>query len=401
VEDSTIGDAARRTSLGDVVRRARKLRGMTQQQLARASRVSLRTVKDIENGSGNHRNATLHAVASGLTLRTSDLTLPGQAEHQPVPAEPWEDVRDALYRRMPGADPDEEPTADGVLAGLEDMMPVWRASEYSRARLILPGLIRDAMSLDGDEDGRSAKSRTLNATAWLLTMTRQFDDGLTASRLALEAAPGVADAVAAVSTMAWCLLRQGRLGEARDVAVKWANDTEPKFSRATTAELAAYGKLLLYVHNALLRDNQPHGADDALAMARAAAARIGREVPANASTTMTFGPVQVQVITAEAAGILGKPDKVIAIAERLPGTGLGRIEPVQRLRHQLDVANARGMKRDWDGFTEVMQGLRAQAPEWLANQQYARDIVASAIDRRRGPASADLQQLAVAVRLAG
>lgn len=385
------------STTGDRVQRLRKLCGLTQQGLARASRLSLRTIKDVEGGYGNHRNQTLHSIAEALHVRTSDLAAPGQPEHQPVPAEPWEDVRDALYRRSAGPEPDEPATPDGVLAGLAELMPAWRANEYSRVRLTLPGLVRDAMSLD--RDGRAARSRVLNATAWLLTMTRQFDDALTAGRLALDAAPDVNDSMAAVGVMAWCLLRQGRLGEAGDLAVEWADRAEPRFSRAADAELAAYGKVLLYVDNAMIRDNRPGEADDALSLARAAAARIGREVPANASTTMTFGPAQVQVIAAENAALQGQPDRVLAISQRLPGPGLARIEPAQRLRHRLDVASAHAMRRQYGDVVEIMQGLRHEAPEWLASQQYARDILEDVARRRRGPWPEELRELAKATRL--
>lgn len=388
------------STVGDRVRRLAKLRGMTQDDLRRASGLSLRTVKDVIGDHGSHRNETLHKIAKALQVRTSDLTSPGKAEHQPVPGEPWEDVRDALYRRSPQPEPGEPPTPQGVLAGLADLMPAWRANEYSQVRPALPGLVRDALSLDGGEDERAARSRVLNATAWLFTMTRQFEDGLTAGRLALDAAPGLPDAVAVVSTMAWCLLRQGRLGEAGDLAVRWADDAEPaRFSRATAAELAGYGKLLLYVNNSLLRDNRPGDADDALSMARTAAARIGREVQVNASTTMTFGPAQVQVIAAENAAIQEQPDRVLAIADRLSGPGLARVEPVQRLRHRLDVANAHAMRRQYPEVVEVMQGLRREAPEWLGSQQYARDILERIVRRRRGPWTPELRELAEVTRL--
>jgi hypothetical protein len=205
--------------------------------------------------------------------------------------------------------------------------------------------------------------------------------------------------MAAVGVMAWCLLRQGRLSEAGDLAVEWADRAEPRFSRATDGELAAYGKVLLYVNNAMIRDNRPGEADDALSLARAAAAKIRRDVPANASTTMTFGPAQVQIIGAENAALAGRPDRVLVLAERIPGMGLARVEPVQRLRHRLDVASAHAMRRQYGDVVEVMTALRAEAPEWLAQQRYARDILEGIIRRRRGPLTEDLRELAAAVQL--
>jgi transcriptional regulator with XRE-family HTH domain len=384
---------------GERVQRLRKLRGLTQAGLARQSRLSLRTVKTVEQDAGNPRRETLHAIARALQVRTSDLTAPGQAEHQPVPGEPWEDVRDALYRRTPGPVPDEPATPAGVLAGIAAMTPAWRAAEYSRARLMLPGLVRDALDLDDeDEDSRAAKSQALSMTAWLLNMTRQFDDAWATARLALDAAPDLPDSMAAAIMMVWCLLRQGRSGEAGTLAVQWADRAEPRFSRATNVELAAYGKMLLMATNAMVTDNRPGDAQDVLSLARAAAARLGRDVPFSLGSTARFGPATVQVITAETSALNWQPDKTLAIAERVRGS-LSLIEPAQRLRHRLDVASAHAMRREYGDVVEAMQGLAREAPEWLASQQYARDILEGILRRRRGPWTGDLRDLAKAVRL--
>jgi transcriptional regulator with XRE-family HTH domain len=386
------------TTTGERIRRLRKLRGLTQQDLARLSRRSLRTIKDVESDNGSHRNETFHAIAKALQARTSDLTSPGQPEHQPVTAEPWEDVRDALYRRVPGSEPDEPATPGGVLAALDELRPDWEAARYSRVRAALPGLVTDALSLNGSAPERAAKSTALSATAWLLVMTRQFEDAAVAARLALDAAPEMPDGIAAVSMTIWGLLRQGRAAEAGALAVKWADDAEPRFSRATTRELAGYGKMLLYVANAMTTDNQPGEAQDALSLARAAAARLGHDVPYHPSTTARFGPATVMVITAESAALTWQPDKVLAIADRVSAS-VGCIEPAQQLRHRLDVASAHAMRREYGDVVGIMSGLRAQAPEWLASQQYARDVLEGLIARRRGPLTEELQELAVATRL--
>lgn len=388
-DDSTVGSRLRRLA---------KLRGLTQDDLRRKTGLSLRTIKDVMGDHGNHRNETLHKIAVALEVHTSDLATAGQPEHQPVAGERWEDVRDALYRRSPGPEPDEPATAAGVLAALADLTPAWRAGKYSTVRPALPGMIREAMSLGSSEEDRAARSRALSATAWLLNMTRQFDDAWTAARLAKDAAPDLPDTIAAVSMQCWCLLRQGRAAEAGALAVEWADRAEPRFSRATTGELAGYGKLMLYVANAMTTDNQPGQADDALSLARAAASRIGRDVPFSVATTARFGPATVNVIAAESAALSWQPDTTLALAERVRGT-LGGIEPAQRLRHHLDIASAHAMKRQYGDVVEVMTGLRHQAPEWLRNQQYARDILEGIIRRRRGPWTPKLRDLAVAVQL--
>jgi len=384
------------SSLGERIRSVRRRRGLTQGELAAAAGVSLSLVKKLEQGTiEDVRLETLHKFAIALKVPTSHLVV-GPEQPDPVAPERWDDVREALYRGAPDGGFSEEATPDGVLASLASLMPAWRANEYSQVHGLLPALIRDALSLGGD--GRTARSRVLNATAWLLTMTRQFDDALTAARLALDAAPDVQDSMAAVGVMAWCLLRQGRLGEAGDLAVEWADRAEPRFSRAADAELAAYGKVLLYVNNAMVRDNRPGEAEDALSLARAAAAKIRRDVPANASTTMTFGPAQVQIIGAENASLVGQPDRVLALAGQIPGSALAQVEPAQRLRHRLDVAGAHVSMRQYAESMAVLREIHGAAPEWLVHQRYARDTLSRIIQRRR-TLTAEMRELADAVRL--
>lgn len=206
------------------------------------------------------------------------------------------------------------------------------------------------------------------------------------------------DSMAAVGVMAWCLLRQGKLSEAGTLSVEWADRAEPRFSRATDAELAAYGKVLLYVNNAMIRDNRPGDAEGALSLARAAAAKLRRDVPANASTTMTFGPAQVQIIDAENASLTERPERVLALAERIPGSALAQVESVQRLRHRLDVVGAHVSLRQYAEGIAVLREIHDAAPEWLVHQRYARDILSRIIQRRR-TLIPEMRELADAVRL--
>lgn len=193
------------------------------------------------------------------------------------------------------------------------------------------------------------------------------------------------------------MLRQGRVAEAESLAVSWADGIELRFSRATTRELACWGRLWLYAANASIRDNVESRADDALAMARAAAHRIGREVLADTQTVRAYGPVTVAHNTAETYAITGRPDKALAIAEATPiptlqPTGAGR------LRHRLDVASAHAQLGQHAAAVGVMNELRATAPEWLVQQRYARDILGGIVAARR-TIPEDMRDLADAIHL--
>jgi transcriptional regulator with XRE-family HTH domain len=384
-------------ALAERVAMLRKIRGLTQPQLAAASGLSVRTVQTVEQEQAPVRVKTVAALAKGLHVPTARLLTPGAADPgDPLAGDPWQDMRTALYQPLIASEP---PSQADVLAGLALIRPDLAANRYDHVRAVLPALVADARSLGGT--GRAAQSRVLNAASWLLTQSRQWEDALTAGRLALDAAPDPADKVAAANTLCWCLLRQGRLQEALDLAVKWADETEPRsLVRASDADLAGWGKLWLYVTNAKVRNNEPGAAEDALRNAAAAAARIGREVETDASTTRTFGPVTVPMIRAENAAISGKPDLVLKIAAQdVPrGGALVHAMSASVLRHRLDVAAAHAQKHQWAEAVDVLDSLRRQAPQWIAVQRTARDLAEEIVARRR-TLTPQMREVAAAVRL--
>lgn len=366
------------TTPGERIAAIRERRGLTQMELARLARVSVSTVSKAERGEITPRLETLHKIARVLRVNTSMIADPARPEPpDAAPVEQWDDVRAALYH--PAAPGDgEPPTEAGVLAVIGSLTAAGgplALNRYARVRAVLPALVRDAAALG--EEGRLAQSRAYNLTAWLLTMTRQWDDAAAAARLALDAAPDLADEAAAVHTALWLMLRQGRLSEAGALAHEWARDHEPSVLRSPPSHLAAFGKVMLYANNAAIRDNQPGEAEDALRRARAAAVLIGREVTLDASTTRTFGPAMTEMIAGENEAIRERPDRVIAIAERIPRAGLPHAQSASRMRSRLDVANARVMLRQGDAAMDALDAIRAEAPEWLREQRYARDVVAS------------------------
>ena len=391
------------TPHGERIRSIRKRRGLSQKELARAAGVSLSWVKKQEQGDGGTPTTeTMHKVAVALNVQTSSLiseVRPG-APH-PHTADDWDEVRDALHGR--GPQPEPGATAQGITEAVRAARPALAANKYSVVRVLLPSLIRDAATLE--EDAPGARSRVLNLTAWLLTQTRQWDDAEAAARMAADAAGGdrLLEA-AAVNTLCWSLLRQGKLAEALLLAQAEAQAGEPRFSRASDREMALWGRLLLAANNAAVRDNRPEEAADMLSLARAAASRVGREICPDGSTARTFGPLTVWMIAAENAAIERQPGGVIAIAENIPAIAAsfppGIVHPLSasRCRHRLDVANAYVMQRDYPKALEMLQGLRAEVPEWLVQQGYAR-IVMKAIVKQRRTLTRAMRDLADAINM--
>lgn len=375
-------DLTQHADLGSRLKSIRKRRGMTQPELASAAGVSASLVSKLEQGELTRpRLETLRKLAVALRVQTSVLQGDrADAEHADAATEDlWAEVRRALAGAIDH--PDEQPTAAGVAAEIDRIRPLLGTHGYAEAAAELPALIRDADALDGP-DARAVRGRLLGMVGWLLVQNRQFDVAELALASAIDQLDDPVETASAANTLSWSLLRQGKLAAAQDLAVQWADRIEPRFSRATARELAAWGRMWLRVANAAIRDNSPGFAFDALSMAEAAAARIGREGVADSQTVRAYGPVTVAHIVAETHIIADEPDRAIAVAERTPPPVF---QPTNagRLRHRLDIAHAHAKLGNVDRAVGELRSLSSTAPEWIVQQRYARDIVGQVIERRR------------------
>jgi len=366
---------------------------MTQRQLAAAAGISLSQLRKIEQGDYEPRLETLRAFAVAMNLRTSALQVTSDYERPDSDTTvQWQPVMRALYGNI--LQPDEPATPEGVQAALESVQAMISADRYREVTELLPNLIRDVDSL---EDGRALRFKMLNMVASLLAQTRQFDAADTVLGRAVDIAETHVEAATAVDTLLWALLRQGRLGDARSMAVRWADDIEPRFSRASLQTVAMWGRLWLKIANAAVRDSQPGEVEDALALARAAAARIGHDVYVERLLGRTFGPLEVSYISAESFVIAGEPEKTLAIASKVP---VPMVEPAgaSRMRHKLDVANAHSQLGHYSDALDEFRIVQRTAPEWLVQQRYARDILGAIVDKRR-TLTPDMRELANAIKL--
>jgi hypothetical protein len=232
--------------------------------------------------------------------------------------------------------------------------------------------------------------------AYMLGQTRQFTAAGEAIGLARADADDVLTAAAAADWESWILIRQGRLGDALDLAARWADDTEPRVSRATAEEFAAYGRFQLRVTAAAIRGNRPGDARDALRFARIAAAGTGRDIIPSFNRWQVFGPATVAMFQAQNALIEEHPETVLRIGRQLQGQRFPLAETWNR--HRLDVAQAHVLVREYKEAFDVLASIRDSAPEWLAQQRYARDILSAVIGKRR-TLTDEMRELADAVRL--
>ncbi len=385
------------STLGARIRSVRKRRGLSQQELARTASVSISLIKKLEQDYRTDvRTETALKLAKALRVPTTMLLTrhPDNEQTSGDTAGEWAPVHRALAGQVPQLE--EEATAEGVTAAMRDLSPALATHQYSVARDLLPALIRDADALD-EERSRQVHADLLTTVGYLLIQTRQFAEGELALQRAIDVATDRLDAAASADTLVWAYLRQGMIAEARGTATKWADDLEPRFSRARILEFVMWGRFLLDITNAAVRDNRPGEADDALQLAGAAAARMGREARRHANSQCVFGPVTAAYIRAETMVLTGHPDRCLSIAESLPAAP-PYPELVSRLRHRLDVANALAQMHRYPDALTVMHEVSVRAPQWLAHQQYARDILSHIVQRRR-TLTPPMRELADAVHL--
>ncbi|KUN05303.1 DNA-binding protein [Streptomyces yokosukanensis] len=386
-------------NIGKRLQDVRKRRGMTQRQLASESGVSVSLIRKLEQGErADTRLETARRLAQVLRVPTTILMGEHEDESEVAPStgDRWEAVRRSLVAPIRVDGVAEEPTVRGVQEALESALPLFSGDRFAELSVILPPLLRDAdIIAESGPEGRAVRVRLSQLTGWLLTQTRQFEAADIALSRSLEESSDRLQAAATVSTQCWLLLRRGRLAEARELATRWADEVEPRISRATPAELSAWGWLLLRASAAAIRDNRAGEAEEALRYANSAAVALGREFAPRDDFLQAFGPVTVALKRAENAMIVDRPDLVLKLSKRIPTSGM-RPTSNNRNRHLLDVAEAHARSRDYAKSVEVLQGIRADAPQWLPNQRYARDIFGRVIGRRR-TLTPEMRELADAI----
>jgi transcriptional regulator with XRE-family HTH domain len=387
--------------IGVRLRDVRKRRGLTQHELASESGVSLSLIRKLEQGElKDTRLETARRLAVALRVPTTRLLT---RDDTPNPADAptvdqWEPVRRALASPLPAPEVHEEPTVVGVADALIVARQLFAEDRLAELAVALPPLLRDGDTLADDPAARGVRVQLMQVTAALLTQTHQYRAAETALERALADAGNELEGAATVNTMCWLLLRQGRLKQAQELAVRWADDLEPRLTRATPAELSAWGGMLLRVSAVAVRDNRLAEAKDALRFARAAAIALGRDMLTGPDLLRTFGPVTVAQLRAEHAAITDQPDQVLKLHGAIPAWSkpTAKSSASNRHRHLLDVADAHVKLRDPASSVGILRYIQEAAPEWLPQQRYARDILARVIDRRR-TLTPEIRELADAI----
>ncbi|MFI9845142.1 helix-turn-helix domain-containing protein [Nonomuraea sp. NPDC051941] len=395
---------ASEAGIGEQVRQLRVLSGMTQEELAEQSGVSVSVVRKVEQG-GTARMETYHALARVLNVVTMTFVRSGAPEpeldstSELVLAPMREAIAPAIDlsgTRLFGSADSEHLSLPRLESAIGNLGVHYHSNHYDEVATLLPPLILSARyHADNVPDTEKEKairlrSDALNLAARYLIQVRAHDLALTAVQEAQRDALAIGDmalAAAAVTVQAWAMMRQGRLSEVTRLCAAAADAVEPRMSTATIAELDAWGWLLARASAASARDNQPDRADEFANLAILAGTRMGHE-HSRPSGGSSFGPLTAALMRPENAMIAGNPGRAVELYRQLP-RDVGRTDSSTWNRALLDCARAHLHVGEADQATQIMTRLRLSAPAWLRYQQLgkdtARELVTGTTKRKLTP----------------
>ncbi|MFC5720018.1 helix-turn-helix domain-containing protein [Streptomyces gamaensis] len=397
------------TTLGDRIGELRVRRGLTQERLAEKARLCVDTIRKLEqNQRLTARMATLNSLARALDVETSVLlgapTVLGPANgSEPASILALRQAVTPVWE-FPGLGEPEDvppPSVAELRNSIRSTEDVRRRGELTKITALLPTLLADARAAVHTYSGtdRAAACAVLaeayQVAATTLTAFGKEDAAFTALERSMKAAEQSDDPnlqTIGVSTLSWIFAKQGRLADAEQVAVRMAERIEPGF-RSAPIELSLWGILLLRGTTAAVRAQRDDVAEDLLAMATAAAARIGID---RLDYATPFGPTNAGVAAVNAYVDMGKPDKALQHAQRIPG--LGHLPPTWLARHHLDRALAHAEMRRDAAATRALLTAEQTAPEWMRYHSTSRHLVAE-LRGRELRRSSPIRDLAVRLEI--
>lgn len=393
-------------SLPENLARIRKARNLSQEQVAAAAGVAVDTVARIERAERQTtRPSTVDKLATALGVTPAVLLgiLPPAGG---TDAASVANLRHAITasEEIPGLTDFVEATEVLSIRALTVVAHrTWRAyvdGRHGELLHALPSLLVDARRLvyTTKDDSKAAAHRVLS-TAYRLGAGIAGRFGLddlawTSAERALRSArlSDTPDLEAAISMryLVWTLVRQGRTDDAERVAVKAAEQIEPRMLDRDPARAGVFGNLLFNAASAAIRSGNGARANDLLAVARSAAVRSGRD---HATEAAIFGPRVAALQAVDQAVRLGDPETALRLADRVPQPK-GEVPAFWEAGHRLMLAAASAeLRADRQSLAYLAQA-RELAPDWVRCQPLGVSTMRTLTDRAARRRGADFAALA-------
>jgi transcriptional regulator with XRE-family HTH domain len=392
------------STIGDRLRGARRERGLTQEQLAERSGVSVELISALEREKRETARITsLTNLANALGITVSDL-LDRRERLQKNNTEGILAVRDTLLSvtDLPGIDfaaDSGEPTPLPELdAAVRRGWDLYWDGELAGLAAMLPGLIGEARITREHAGPAAARplAQAYQLSADLMVHTGNDDLAMVAAERALAAAARGDDELqhaTLAGTASWVLLHQGRTGDAEKVAAAAAEKIEPRMSTATPEHVTVWGSLLLSAAAPAATASRGSDVETYIGLARSAAARWEED---RHDYWVSFGPSQVAMQDTYTSAVLGRPGRALKAAR---GVRRESLLPISWGAHHLDKAQALATDSTQEGDRQAAEALAVAcevSPEWFRHQGLARTLTRELADRHSRP-SEPLSSLLTAI----
>lgn len=390
--------------LGERLARLRRARDLTQESLAERAGVSVDVVRKLEQQRKHSaRLPTLHKLATGLGVELTTLL----GEPPAVSSDGDEPpgllaVRRALLPspvyQTPVLVEDSGPTLNVLRQEVADGWTLYHDADFARLVEVVPGMVTDARLATAVYTGErraaayGSLGKALQLGGHLAIRLGKTDLALAALERATAAAeasdnPLLAPMIA--NSISWAYQRQNRLDDARELAIAAADAVEPPDHDDNPEALQVWGGLLLSAGTTAARSGDYSQAKDVLAVAEAAAQRLGHQ--RENKLVSVFNTTAVKIEQVRLAVGDHRPAEAIAIAKTIRLSK--SVPPTWRTWLYLDIARAKADLDDGEGAVKALQHLRSESPSWIRHHTLAVSIVTD-LQYRPGPPPHGLRSLA-------
>lgn len=390
-------------SIGGRIAAERKLRGLTQRQLAERAHLSLAYIRDIEQGRRPVTPSALSAAAAALHVDRTDLT--GQpyrtghrsddAVHDLIPAI----RRELVAYRLPPTEDCAPPTLDELSLAVHQVSALRHRADLAALGAKLPTVLND-LRIAAHVYENTDREQVMGLLAEVYDAARQLTYKLGYSDLAslladryewAAAQSGDILAVAVGDTMrAAELVGAGEWAGARRVMSDSRQSLESEIHGTPDARtLSVYGYLHLEEALATARSGNATATWDHLREAEEVAGRIGQD---RDDYRLAFGPTNVSIWGVALAVELLDGSEAVERGRHLRFTSS---TPRERIGHHfIDLARGKFMLSDSRGALASLNKARKISPQQTRYHPMARETVhALAQEERR--ATESLRALAV------
>jgi len=375
--------------IGDRVQRLRTGRSpkLTQRELAEKAGVSVELVSKLEQGvRQSARLASLTKIARALDVDVADLV------SRPVRVDTTggEDggvlaVRRAIITLSDDAEPANE---DELRKSASLAWGYYWSSQFDVLAGMLPEFIGAARATVRQTGTPAAYEALSDAYRIAATMLAQPLGKVDLAYLAMERAVGAAEQTgdvlrraAVCGWMSWQFTQHaGSTAEAVRMAVREADDVEPKMKGAAPEQVSVWGTLLGFAAIAAARDDNASEADDLINLAEVAATRLdGMGWTRTLYGQAPFGLPRVIVQMTDIATVTGRPGRALTVARKMPPEPDLPLD--NRAHHLADIALALTELGKLREAESALHTLWRTAPNWMRYQPYPRRVMAELWER--------------------